>query len=67
VHFKKCYYLNQKVSYCDWMVASASRDKLVDGLVRIGELLMTGEGEAEVDAYFAPDYKFHGPDVGEWD
>ena len=28
---------------------------------------MTGEDEAEVDAYFAPDFRFHGPEGGEWD
>jgi hypothetical protein len=33
----------------------------------IGEKEMTGEDEAEVDAYFAPDFRFHGPDRGEWD
>jgi predicted ester cyclase len=36
-------------------------------LVRIGEKLLTGEDEAEVDAYFAPGYRFHGPYGGEWD
>jgi hypothetical protein len=44
------------------MVAGNNRDQLVIGLVRIGELLMTGESEPEVDAYYAPEYKFHGPD-----
>jgi predicted ester cyclase len=39
-----------------------TRDELVSGLVRIGELEITGEDQAEVDAYFAPDFKFHGPD-----
>jgi len=39
-----------------------SRDELVSGLVRIGELEITGEDQAAVDAYFAPDFKFHGPD-----
>ena len=38
-----------------------SRDELVSGLVRISERLLTGEDEAEVDAYFAPGYRFHGP------
>ena len=28
---------------------------------------MTGEDEAEVDAYFAPDFRFHGPDGRELD
>jgi predicted ester cyclase len=49
------------------MVAGSSRDELVRGLVRIGELEMSGEGQTEVDAYFAPGFKFHGPDGGEWD
>ena len=39
-----------------------SRDELVAGLVRVGELELTGEVEAEVDAYFAADFTFHGPD-----
>jgi predicted ester cyclase len=41
---------------------NASRDELVAGLVRVGELELTGEGEESVDAYFAPDFAFHGPD-----
>jgi len=41
-----------------------TREELVGGLVRIGEKEMTGEVEAEVDAYFAPDFRFHGPDGG---
>lgn len=49
------------------MVAGMSRDELVSGLVRIGEKEMTGEDQAEIDAYFAPDFKFHGPGGGEWD
>jgi SnoaL-like domain len=48
------------------MGAGISRDELVGGLVRIGEKLLTGEDPAEVDAYFAPGYTFHGPDGGEW-
>ncbi len=44
-----------------------SRDELVSGLVRIGELEITGEDQAVVDAYFAPDFKFHGPDGRELD
>ncbi|MFL5866802.1 MAG: ester cyclase [Thermoleophilaceae bacterium] len=28
---------------------------------------MSGEDQAEVDAYFAPDYAFHGPDGAEMD
>ncbi len=34
---------------------------------RIGELLITGEGQEEVDAYFSPAYTFHAPDGSEWD
>jgi predicted ester cyclase len=49
------------------VVAGASREEIVSGLVRIGEKEMTGEDEAEVDAYFAPDFRFHGPDGREWD
>jgi predicted ester cyclase len=49
------------------VVAGASREVIVSGLVRIGEKEMTGEDEAEVDAYFAPDFRFHGPDGREWD
>ncbi len=33
----------------------------------MGELELTGEDEAEVDAYFAPDFVFHGPDGAELD
>jgi predicted ester cyclase len=47
--------------------APASREKLVAGLIRVGELELTGEREAEVDAYFAPDFVFHGPDGAESD
>jgi predicted ester cyclase len=49
------------------MAKAMTRDELVSGLVRIGEKLMTGEDEAEVDAYYAPDYRFHGPDRRKWD
>jgi predicted ester cyclase len=37
------------------------------GLIRVGEQELTGEDEAEVDAYFAPDFAFHGPDGAEMD
>jgi predicted ester cyclase len=33
----------------------------VAGLVRVGELELTGESPSEVDAYFAPGFRFHGP------
>lgn len=45
----------------------ASRDERVAGLIHVGELELTGEHEAEVDAYFAPDFVFHGPDGAELD
>jgi predicted ester cyclase len=49
------------------MVAGKTRDELVRGSVRVGELELTGESEAEVDTYFALDFKFHGPDGTVWD
>jgi hypothetical protein len=45
----------------------ASREELVARLIRVGEQELTGEDEAEVDAYFAPDFVFHGPDGAESD
>jgi hypothetical protein len=44
-----------------------SRDELVEGLIRVSEQELTGENEAGVDAYFAPDFAFHGPDGAELD
>jgi predicted ester cyclase len=44
-----------------------SREARVSGLIRVGELELTGESEAEVDAYFAPEFVFHGPDGVELD
>jgi hypothetical protein len=44
-----------------------SREELVRGLIRVGEQELTGEDEVEVDAYFAPDFAFHGPDGAEMD
>jgi predicted ester cyclase len=44
-----------------------SREERVAGLIRMGELELTGEREAEVDAYFAPGFTFHGPDGAELD
>jgi predicted ester cyclase len=44
-----------------------SREQLVKDLIRVGEQELTGEDEAEVDAYFAPDFAFHGPDGAELD
>src|SRR2546423_9736744 len=48
----------------EWQVIGGprSREELVTGLIRVGEQELTGEDEAEVDAYFAPDFAFHGPD-----
>jgi hypothetical protein len=37
------------------------------GLIRVGEQELTGEDEAAVDTYFAPDFAFHGPDGAELD
>jgi hypothetical protein len=37
------------------------------GLIRVGEQELTGEDEAEVDSYVAPDFTFHGPDGAELD
>jgi predicted ester cyclase len=42
-----------------------SREERVIRLIRVGELEVSGEDEAQVDAYFAPDYVFHGPDGAE--
>lgn len=44
-----------------------SREERVSGLIRVGELELTGESEAEVEAYFAPGFVFHGPDGAELD
>ena len=49
------------------MVARTSRNELVSEFVRIGELEVTGDDQAAVDAYFAPDFRFHGPDGRELD
>jgi predicted ester cyclase len=43
------------------------REELVTGLIRLGEQELTGEDEAGVDACFAPDFAFHGPDGAEMD
>jgi predicted ester cyclase len=47
------------------MVAGMSRDEFVARLVRAGELEVSGETPDEVDAYFSPDFTFHGP--GGWE
>ena len=44
-----------------------SREERVSGLIRVGELELSGESEAEVDAYFAPGFVFHGQDGAELD
>jgi predicted ester cyclase len=49
------------------MIRGVTRDERVRVLVRIGEKLVTGDDPVEVDAYFAPDYRFHGPAGGEFD
>ncbi len=49
------------------MTTGTSRDELVSELVRIGELEITGDDQAAVDAYFAPDFRFHGTDGRELD
>jgi predicted ester cyclase len=43
------------------------REDRISDLIRVGELELTGEREAEVDAYFAPEFVFHGPDGAELD
>src|SRR5918992_1184362 len=44
-----------------------SREERVADLIRVGELELTGEHQAEVDAYFARDFRFHGADGAELD
>jgi predicted ester cyclase len=44
------------------VLADMTRDELVRGLIRIGELEITGEDQAAVDEYFAPGFRFHAPD-----
>jgi predicted ester cyclase len=44
-----------------------SRNERVQRLIEVGEQELTGEDEAGVDAYFAPDFRFHGPDGAESD
>jgi predicted ester cyclase len=48
-------------------VGPPSREERVTALIRVGEKELTGEDEAEVDAHFAPDFSFHGPDGAELD
>ena len=49
------------------MVGHPSREQRVLDLIRVGEQELPGEDEAEVDAYFAPNFAFHGPDGAELD
>lgn len=50
------------------MAQPFTRDELVARLVRAGELLVSGEDEAEVAAYFDREsFRFHGPDGFESD
>jgi predicted ester cyclase len=51
----------------DWATMTSDRDERVRRLIRAGELELTGEDEAEADAYFAPGFRFHGPDGAELD
>jgi predicted ester cyclase len=44
-----------------------TRDERVRRLIEVGEQELTGEDEAGVDAYFAPGFRFHGPDGAESD
>jgi predicted ester cyclase len=44
-----------------------SREQRVMDLIRVGEQELSGEDQAAVDAYFAPDFAFHGPDGAELD
>jgi predicted ester cyclase len=43
------------------MAQKYDRDALVAGLIRAGELEVSGEHPDEVGDYFAPGYEFHGP------
>jgi predicted ester cyclase len=52
---------------CQIVTRHPSRDELVEALIRVGEQELTGENEAGVDAYFAPDFAFHGPDGADLD
>jgi predicted ester cyclase len=49
------------------MTATQIREERVKGLIRAGELEVSGESPEEVDAYFARDFAFHGPDGAELD
>lgn len=49
------------------MAEHMTRDELVARLVRAGELEVSGDDQAEVDSYFAEEFRFHGPDGFESD
>jgi predicted ester cyclase len=49
------------------MAEHMTRDDLVARLVRAGELEVSGDDQAEVDTYFAEEFRFHGPDGFESD
>ena len=38
-----------------------SQSPLAEPLIRIGEIAIARENDAALDAYFAPDFRFHGP------
>ncbi len=45
-----------------------TREQLVSSLIRAGELMVSGENQAEVDSYFDTDrFRFHGPEAVETD
>lgn len=45
------------------MTDDISRDRLIERLVKAGELLVSGAPEAEISGYFDVDnFRFHGPD-----
>ena len=38
-----------------------SKSPLAEPLIQIGEIAIAKENDAALDAYFSPDFKFHGP------
>jgi predicted ester cyclase len=46
----------------DPMNMQQSNNRHAEGLVRIGRQAIAQEDDASLDAYFAPDFVFHGPD-----
>lgn len=47
--------------------AQDTREAFVQGLLDAGEKGIAGEDRAWLDAYFAPEFTFHGPDGAELD